>query len=38
MGPVVATGLDKGVEFVDCTGVVPKIGKLVALDTSYIVD
>ena len=38
MGPDVAIGLDKGVEFVDCTGAVPKVGWLVATDTGCIVD
>ena len=38
MGLVAAIGLDMGVEFVNCTGVVPKVGWLVAPDTDCIVD
>ena len=38
MGSVVAIDLDKGVEFMHCTGVVPKVDWLVALDTSCFVD
>ena len=38
MGLVFAIGLNKGLELVDCIGVVPKVGWLVAPGTDYIVD